>query len=165
MLTTRFFIKVYRQQVWQKSDVTVESVLTLDGQCCPLMVTVYTFSWSSYLTHGTIIKYKNTWVTDIITVVTLCLWMDSVGRNHWSELCCTGSVCWSEKPESSVWARWIQCGCSSNTEPVKKTLEIVYLSTAPVQFQSFFQMQCNSPNQPHFIKIRCWSHRTCLPNI
>lgn len=67
--------------------------------------------------------------------VTLCFWTGSVGRNHWSEPCCIVSVCLSEEPESSVWAGWTQCGCSSDTEPVKKTLEIIYLSTAQVHFK------------------------------
>lgn len=67
--------------------------------------------------------------------------MDSVGRNHWSGLCCIVFVCLSD--EFSAWAGWTQCGCSLNTEPANKTINIIYFSKAQMFFIFYFDIQCN----------------------
>lgn len=57
-----------------------------------------------------------------IILCTLFLWVDAVCHNHWSELCCTTSVCLLDYV-SSAWAGWTQCDCSSATDPVQKRVE------------------------------------------
>ena len=57
--------------------------------------------------------------------VTCCLWMNSADRNHWSGLCCGGSVCLSDEPESAAWVERTRCGCFSDTEPAKR--KIMYI--------------------------------------
>lgn len=53
-----------------------------------------------------------------VILCTLCLWVAAVCRNHWSELCCTVSVCLLDE-DSSAWAGWTQCDCSLETDTVK----------------------------------------------
>lgn len=47
---------------------------------------------------------------------TIFLLVDAVFRNHWSELCCTKSVCLLGLV-SFAWAGQTQCDCSSETDP------------------------------------------------
>lgn len=66
------------------------------------------------------------------SIFTLWIYLSAVGHNHWSELCCAGSVCLSGK--SWAWAGWTQCGCSSDTVPVKRKTIYMCISSQDLNY-------------------------------